>query len=84
MSLGILYLWPTNDLSVIRRFQIELRWIGKLPGNSYIVKVPETLGNFHGINVDEEYGYIINTFFEGGLVVLDICDHSILWSLGEV
>ncbi|KAF9642594.1 hypothetical protein BDM02DRAFT_3176644 [Thelephora ganbajun] len=67
----------------VQKIQIELRWIGKLPGHSYRVRVPGTTGNFHRIKVDEEAGYVINTFTNGGLVVSDINDHSILWSLDE-
>ena len=42
------------------------------------------MGNFHRIKVDEEAGYVINTFTNGGLVVSDINDHRILWALDEV
>jgi hypothetical protein len=74
-----------NPPSVIRKFQIELRWIGKLPGNPSRVKVPSgTTGSFHRIKVDEEAGYVINTFTDGGLVVSDIHDRRMLWSLDEV
>ncbi|KAF9642592.1 hypothetical protein BDM02DRAFT_2028860 [Thelephora ganbajun] len=66
-----------------RTIQIELRWIGRLPGHSYRVKVPGKTGNFHRIKVDEEAGYVINTFTNGGLVVSDINDHRILWSLDK-
>jgi hypothetical protein len=58
--------------------------MGKLPGNPHRVKVPGKVGNFHKIKVDEEAGYVINTFTNGGLVVSDIRDHRILWSLAEV
>ena len=58
--------------------------MGKLPGNPHRVKVPGKVGNFHRIKVDEEAGYVINTFTNGGLVVSDIHDHRILWSLAEV
>ncbi|KAF9789183.1 hypothetical protein BJ322DRAFT_1017897 [Thelephora terrestris] len=67
----------------IRKFQTELRWVGKLPGNPYMVTLLEDMGNFYGIKLDEEAGYVINTFIEGGLVVSDISDHRILWSLEE-
>lgn len=40
--------------------------------------------DFYGIMVDEEAGYVINTFLDGGLVVSDIHDRRILWSLEEV
>jgi hypothetical protein len=73
-----------DDPSAIRKFQTELRWVGKLPGNPYMVKLSKNMGNFYGIKVDEEAGYVINTFIEGGLVVSDIHDHRILWSLEEV
>ncbi|KAF9643602.1 hypothetical protein BDM02DRAFT_3123197 [Thelephora ganbajun] len=69
--------WFTHKL------EIELRWIGRLPGNPYQVEIPEKVGNFYRIKVDEETGYIINTFTNGGLVVSDINDHRILWSLDE-
>ncbi|KAF9789196.1 hypothetical protein BJ322DRAFT_1177087 [Thelephora terrestris] len=65
----------------IRQFQTELRWVGKHPGNPYMVKLSKNMGNFYGIKVDEEAGYVINTFIDGGLVVSDIRDHRILWSL---
>ena len=42
------------------------------------------MGFFHRIKVDEEAGYVINTFTDGGLFVLDIHDYSLLWSLDEV
>ena len=58
--------------------------MGKLPGNPSRVLIPQKAGNFHRIKVDEEAGYIINTFTNGGLVVSDIHDHRILWSLDEV
>lgn len=58
--------------------------MGKLPGNPYQVKVSGKTGNFHRIKVDEEAGFLINTFTNGGLVVSDINDHRILWSLDEV
>ena len=73
-----------DDPSVIHKFQADLRWIGRLPGNPYQVRVPEKNRNFYGITVDEEAGYVINTFMGGGLVVSDIHDHRILWSLEEV
>jgi len=75
---------PNDNPSVIHKLQIELRWIGKLPGNPRRVRIPGKAGNFHRIKVDEEAGYVINTFTNGGLVVSDIRDHSILWSLDEV
>jgi len=70
--------------SVIHKLQVEFRWMGKLPGNSSQVRVPGKTGNFHRIKVDEEAGFLINTFTNGGLVVSDIDDHRILWSLEEV
>ena len=76
---------PSNDdTSVIHKFQTELRWIGKLPGNPYQVRVPEKNRNFYSVKVDEEAGYVITTFISGGLMVLDIHDYRILWSLEEV
>jgi hypothetical protein len=75
---------PNDDPLVIRKLQIELRWIGKLPGNSYRVKLPGEPKSFYKIRVDEEAGYVINTFTDGGLVVSDIHDHRILWALDEV
>jgi len=42
------------------------------------------MGDVHRIKVDEEAGYVINTFAAGGLVVSDIHDHRILWALDEV
>lgn len=74
----------SDILSVIQKTRVELRWIGKLPGNPYPVRVPGKTGNFHRIKADEEAGYLINTFTNGGLVVSDIHDHRILWSLDEV
>lgn len=67
----------------IRKIRVELRWIGKLPGNLHRVRIPGTTGPFHRIKVDEVAGYVINTFTEGGLVVSDIHDHRVLWSLDE-
>jgi len=58
--------------------------MGKLPGNSERIRVPGKAGNFHRVKVDEEAGYVINTFTNGGLVVSDINDHRILWALDEV
>lgn len=58
--------------------------MGRISGNPYRIKVPEKMGNFHRIKVDEEAGYVINTFTNGGLVVSDINDHRILWALDEV
>ena len=75
---------PDDEPSVIRKFQTELRWIGKLPAKLYQARVPEKNKNFYSLNVDEEAGYVINTFISGGLVVSDIHDHRILWSLEEV
>ena len=48
------------------------------------VLIPGKRGNFHSIKIDEEAGYVINTFTNGGLVVSDIHDHRILWALDEV
>jgi len=82
--LALLRWRPSDNPSVIRKLQIELRWMGKLPGNPSRVMVPGKTGNFHRIKVDEEAGYLINTFTNGGLVVSDIHDHRVLWSLDEV
>jgi len=73
-----------DNPSVIHKFHIELRWMGRLPGNPHRIKIPGKIGNFHRIKVDEEAGYVINTFTNGGLVVSDINDHRILWALDEV
>ena len=78
-----LCLEPNYDPSVIRKFQTELRWIGKLPGSPYVVEIEKT-GDLYGVKVDEEAGYVISTFIDGGLVVSDISDHRTLWSLEEV
>ena len=74
----------TEIVSVINKLQIELRWIGKLPGNLHRVSIPGKTGNLYIIKVDEEAGYVINTFTNGGLVVSDIRDHRILWRLDQV
>jgi hypothetical protein len=71
-------------LSVINKLQTDLRWIGKRPGNPYRIKLSGEPRSFYKIRVDEEAGYVINTFTNGGLVVSDIHDHSILWALNEV
>lgn len=73
-----------NYPSVIRKLQIELRWIGKLPGRPYRVKLPGGQKSVFKIKVDEKAGYVINTFTDGGLVVSDIHDHRVLWALDEV
>ena len=82
--LALPHLGLSNNPSVIHKLQVEFRWIGKLPGNPSKIRVPGKTGNFHRIKVDEEAGFLINTFTNGGLVVSDIDDHRILWSLGEV
>ena len=56
-----------DDVSVVGKLHAELRWVGKLPGYPSRVKIPEKTGNFHRIKVDEEAGYVINTFTNGGL-----------------
>ena len=81
---GILRPWSDGDRSVVHKFQTELRWIGKLPGIPYQVRVPEKNRTLFDIKVDEEAGFVINTFLSGGLVVSDIHDHRTLWSLEEV
>ena len=73
-----------HNPSVIHKLQVELRWIGKLPGNPSRVELPGGPRSFYKIKVDEEAGYVINTFTHGGLIVSDICDHRILWALEEV
>ena len=76
-----------NDHSlapVAHKFQAELRWIGKLPGSLHQVKARGKTGHFRRFKVDEEAGYLISTIIEGGLIVVDIHDNRILWSLDEV
>ena len=58
--------------------------MGKLPGSPHRIRSPGAAGRFHRIKVDEEAGYVINTFTNGGLVVSDIHDYRILWALGKV
>jgi len=72
------------DSSVIHKLRIELRWIGELPGNPHAVRISGGAWEVQGIEVDEEAGYVINTFTNGGLVVSDINDYRILWALDEV
>ena len=70
--------------SVIHKLQVKLRWAGKIPGDPYRVQLPGGPRSVYKIKVDEEAGYVINTFTDGGLTVSDIHDHRILWSLDEV
>ena len=58
--------------------------MGKLPGSPHRIQSPGTAGKFHRIKVDEEAGYVINTFTDGGLLVSDIYNHRVLWALGKV
>jgi len=58
--------------------------MGKLPGNPRRVRLTGKKGDIHRIKVDEEAGYVINTFTNGGLVISDINDHRILWALDKV
>lgn len=73
-----------DDPLVIHKYQVELRWIGKLPGHPHRVTLPGRRKSVYKIKVDEEAGYVITTFTDGGLVVSDIHDHRVLWALHEV
>lgn len=40
--------------------------------------------NVHRVKVDEQRGFIVTTSWNGGLVVADLSDDKVLWSLPEV
>ncbi|KAF9777862.1 hypothetical protein BJ322DRAFT_513946 [Thelephora terrestris] len=67
----------------MHKLHVELRWMGKIPGNSYRFELPGEPRSVYKIKVDEEAGYVINTFTGGGLTVSDIHNHRILWALDK-
>jgi hypothetical protein len=65
-----------------RRFQIEAGWIGRGPSTIKEYKTPgKSVCSFV---IDEEEGYIIVTSNDGGMVVVDISQDRVLWSLSKV
>ena len=74
-----------DKVSGQKRIQIQRNWKGKGPSVlaehkstsqwSYLV---------HRIKVDEQAGYIMMTFDKGGLLVTDLNEDFVLWSLPQV
>lgn len=65
-----------------RRYDIDKAWSGK--ALSTLTQYSSTGTFVHRIKVDELAGYILTTKLNGGLVVTDLEDDAILWSLPEV
>ena len=68
-----------------KRIQIQRNWKGKGPSTLIEHKSTSQPSNIvHRIKVDELAGYIMMTFDKGGLLVTDLNDDFILWSLPQV
>jgi hypothetical protein len=64
-----------------RRFQIEASWIGRGPS---AIKEYRTPGkSVYSFAINEEEGYIIVTSDGGGMLVVDISQDRVLWSLSK-
>ena len=74
-----------DKISGQKRIQIQRNWKGK--GPSILTEHKSTsLWSYmvHRIKVDELAGYIMMTFDKGGLLVTDLNEDFILWSLPQV
>ena len=68
-----------------KRIQIQHNWKGK--GPSFLTEHKSTSQwpyMVHRIKVDELAGYIMTTFDKGGLLVTDLNEDVLLWSLPQV
>ncbi|KAG5722788.1 hypothetical protein E4T56_gene8572 [Termitomyces sp. T112] len=77
-SIGSVNSW--KDLCLKRR-KIERNWSGI--GPSKITVHQGTGKNVHRIKVDEKAEYILTTSITGGLLVTDLQDDRVLWSLPD-
>ncbi|KAJ3920345.1 hypothetical protein F5877DRAFT_77246 [Lentinula edodes] len=62
-----------------RRVHISKSWTGK--ASSHYVSYAGSGSKVHRIKVDEQAGFIITSFRDGGLLVNDLADDQVLWSL---
>ena len=68
-----------------KRIQIQRNWKGKGPSILTEHKSTSQWSHMlHRIKVDELAGYIMMTFDRGGLLVTDLNEDFILWSLPQV
>ena len=68
-----------------KRIQIQRNWKGK--GPSILTEHKSTSSSLymvHRIKVDEQAGYIMMTFDKGSLLLVDLNEDRILWSLPQV
>ena len=75
-----------DEISGRKRIQIQLNWKGKGPSNLRVTEYKSTSSWYYRvyqIKVDELAGYIMMTFHEGGLLVADLNEDRILWSLPQ-
>lgn len=79
------YIDHPDKVSGRKRIQIQRNWKGKGPS---ILTEHKSTSQFshrvHRIKVDELAGYIMMTFDKGGLLVIDLNEDFILWSLPQV
>jgi hypothetical protein len=76
--------FPTMILQSSRNSRQNSGGLGNSLGTHTKSGSPKKNRNFDHIKVDEEAGFVISTLLTGGLVVSDIHDHGMLWSLEAV
>ncbi|KAJ4488680.1 hypothetical protein C8R41DRAFT_981845 [Lentinula lateritia] len=62
-----------------RRVHISKSWTGK--ASSHYVSYAGSGSKVHRIKIDEQAGFIVTSFRDGGLLVNDLTDDQVLWSL---